>query len=58
MGNPRHRKSHDACHHSSPDQGEQQLRGGVIATILTDRLTSGSTRVGKRRRRSVSPPLK
>jgi hypothetical protein len=35
-------------HHSSPDQGEQQLRGGAIANILADRLTLGSTRVGKR----------
>jgi hypothetical protein len=38
------------------DQGEQRLRGGAIATILTDRLTLVYTRVGRRRRMSVSFP--
>jgi hypothetical protein len=32
-------------HHSSLDQGEQQLHGGAIATMLADRLTSDSTTV-------------
>jgi hypothetical protein len=57
MRKARHRKSHDASHHSSPDQGEKQFHGGAIATILADRLALDFTRVGKWRRRSAFPPL-